>query len=302
MIIWRRLAASVFALFLLTGCAVQLAYDNVDRLARWFANDFIDMNPAQQSQFDGGVATVWAWHRADHLPRYVDFLEATRRSLADGADPDEIEALVNTVIGWAEEIEARSLPVAIDLLASLDEQQVGALRERLAASNAELADEELGESLEASRTRWRKDFASRFAQFVGPLTDPQKRYIDAQSVRYQPEQVLWAEYRGRWQADLVRLLAERADRPRFDDGFRLLAARREAYYGAELEAVWENNRGLSGEVSAWLLNNLSDRQRLRLDERLADLAEELRALADTRADAPAEPGPDELPACEVLSC
>ncbi|MFM7120004.1 MAG: DUF6279 family lipoprotein [Gammaproteobacteria bacterium] len=300
--IWRRLAAGVLALFVLTGCAVQLAYDNVDRLARWFTSDFIDMNPAQQAQFDAGVASVWSWHRADHLPRYVDFLDATRRSLADGTDPEEIEALVNTVIGWAEEIESRSLPVAIDLLASLDEQQVGALRQRLAASNAKLADEEQGESLEASRTRWRKDTSRRFAQFVGPLTDPQKRYIDTQSVRYQPEQALWAEYRGRWQADLIRLLAARTDRPRFDDDFRLLAARREAYYGTELEAVWENNRSLSGEVAAWLLNNLTERQRARLDERLADLADELRALTDTPTDAPNDKDGGSGLACEVLTC
>ncbi|MGA1372547.1 MAG: DUF6279 family lipoprotein [Pseudomonadales bacterium] len=274
----KTLAFALLSLWLLSGCAVQLAYDNVDRLSRWFVSDYIVLTDPQRRVFDQGVLDIWNWHRGAHLPRYADFLEALRTSLKDGTDTAEIESVVNTVIGWAEEIEARALPVAINLLASLSDEQVAELRRRLAADNAELAEDELGESIEMSQRRWQREMKSRMTRFVGRLTDAQVDYIAAQSVRYVPERVLWSEYRSRWQADLLQLLAERADATRFDTGFRRLAASREAYYGAELTAIWARNRALSTEVTVWLFNDLNNSQRQRMDERLRELALELREL------------------------
>jgi hypothetical protein len=297
----RTLLAALASVLLLGGCAVQLAYDNVDRLARWFVGDYIALSDTQRVQFDEGVLAVWDWHRDAHLPRYADFLEALRSSLADGTDTAEIDAIVNTVIGWAEEIEAQSLPIAIELLASLSDAQVAELRRRLAADNAELAAEELGESIEDSQRRWQRDMASRMSRFTGKLTPAQEDYVAAQSVRYVPELALWAEYRGRWQADLLRLLVERADVEGFDASFRRLAASRENYYGSELTQVWERNRALSSEVTVWLFNALTPAQRRRMDDRLADLVIELRELAagERSRGGPSEP---ELPACAVQSC
>ena len=298
----RTIAGALAVLLLLGGCAVQLAYDNVDRLARWFVGDYIALSETQRFRFDQGVVDVWDWHRDAHLARYADFLEALRTSLADGTDVAEIDAIVNTVIGWAEEIEARSLPTAIELLSSLSDAQVTELRRRLAAGNGELAEEEMGESIEDSQRRWQREMTSRMSRFTGRLTSAQEDYLAAQSVRYLPERALWAEYRGRWQADLLRLLDDRADAERFEAAFRVLAARREDYYGSELTQIWEHNRALSSEVTAWLLNDLTATQRRRMDERLSDLVLELRELASkerSRGGAPADP---EGPACAVQSC
>jgi Family of unknown function (DUF6279) len=297
----RTILGGLAVVLLLGGCAVQLAYDNVDRLARWFVGDYIALSDTQRVTFDQGVLGVWDWHRDAHLPRYADFLDALRTSLGDGTDVAEIEAIVNTVIGWAEEIQERSLPIAIELLVSLSDAQVAELRQRFAADNAELAGEELGESVEDSQRRWQREMASRMSRFTGKLTPAQEDYVAAQSVRYLPERVLWAEYRGRWQADLLRLLAERADAERFDAAFRVLAASRENYYGSELTQVWERNRALSSEVTVWLLNDLTPTQRRRMDERLGDLALELRELASSERSrgGPADP---EMPACVLQSC
>jgi len=277
------------------GCAVQVAYDNVDRLARWFASDFVSMDELQRARFDSGVAEVWAWHRAEHLPRYADFFDAVRGSLADGTDPAEIEGMVNTIIEWALEIEQRALPVTIDLLASLTDAQVAELGRRMAESNVELSKQERGQTLEQSRREWQKQTASRFSRLAGRLTPAQNAYLGEQSVRYLPDTVLWAEYRARWQADLMALLRHREDRERFAAGFRELTAARERYYGAELERVWALNRALSAESTAWLVNSMTVGQRTRFDDRLAELAADFRSLAEPDAE-PLDEG------CGVLTC
>jgi len=293
----RGLVLGALVLSVCAGCAVRLAYDNVDRLARWFANDFVSMDDAQRATFDVGVAEVWAWHRREHVPRYADFFDAVQSVLADGTDRAEIEAIVNTVIGWAMEIEQQSLPVTIDLLVSLNDAQVAALGRRMTESNDELAEDERGRTLEQSRRTWQKETASRFSRFSGRLTAAQTAYLADQSVRYLPDTVLWAEYRARWQADLMKLLEARADRERFAAGFRELSASRERYYGVELTQVWGNNRALGAEVAAWLVNSMTNPQRVRFDDRLAELAADFRSLGDPDAPAPA---PEDL--CVVLTC
>jgi hypothetical protein len=256
------------------------------------------MDEAQRARFDQGVLEVRDWHREAHAPRYAAFLEALPSVLDDGSSAAEIEAIVNTVIDWALEIERQSLPVAIELLASLTDEQVAALGRRMAESNERLAKDERGQTLEESRRAWQKDTASRFARFSGRLTAAQTAYLAEQSVRYLPDTVLWAEYRSRWQADLMKLLEGRADRDGFAEAFRTLAANRERYYGAELTQVWANNRALAAEVTAWLINTRSPQQRNRFNERLADLASEFRSIS---GGAPPGPLPDEL-CTAVLRC
>jgi hypothetical protein len=266
-------------LVVLAGCAFELAYDNVPRLARWFAGEFIDMDDAQEARFDAGVREAWDWHRKNHLPRYADLLDDLPRRFADGAEPAEIAAIIVTVYAWAFEIEERVQPMSIELLASLSDAQVGKLERQLRKSNEELAKDERNRSLEENRREWHKQTASRFSNFSGRLNDAQNVYLAEQSVRYLPDTVLWVEYRSRWQADLLELLALRADREHFAEGFRQLAKHRERYYGAELTQVWKNNEALAADSTAWLINSLTPAQRDRFYERLAEFSGELRTIA-----------------------
>jgi hypothetical protein len=268
-------------LFVLAGCAFELAYDNVPRLARWFASEFIDMDDAQEARFDAGVREVWNWHRKDHLPRYADFLDDLPRRFADGAEPGEIAAIIATFYAWSVEIEERVQPMSIELLGSLSDGQLGELERKLRKNNEDLAKDERGRSLDENRAEWRKQTAKRFSQFSGRLSDAQNAYLAEQSVRYLPDTVLWAEYRGRWQADLLKLLALRDDRERFAAGFRELGANRARYYGTELTRVWENNEALAADSTAWLINSLSPAQRDRFYERLAELSADLRSIAES---------------------
>jgi hypothetical protein len=170
--------------------------------------------------------------------------------------------------------------MSIELLASLSDEQVGALARRLNENNEELAKEERERSLEENRAAWQKETAKRFSRFSGRLNDAQNAYLAEQSARYLPDTVLWAEYRARWQADLLKLLGLRHDRERFAAGFRELAANRERYYGTELTRVWENNEALAADATAWLINSLSPAQRERFYERLAELSTDLKNIAE----------------------
>jgi hypothetical protein len=275
----------VAALLLCTsGCAMQLAYNNLDRLVRWQVSDYVALDADQRRYFDAAVHDLWTWHRRDHLPRYAQRLEELK--LGQLTDEGEMQLLVDQVVEWANEIAGRAMPVAAQLLASLSDEQVARLAGALADSNRKMAEAELDVPIDQAQRNWQKEVADRFGQFSGRLTVVQQEYLRQQSVRYVPEQVLWAEYRRRWQADLLTLLAHRGEAADFARGFEQLVANQALYYGPELTAIMNENRQLTREVSVWLMGSMTDRQQQRFEDRLQGLADDFRALAQASGRAP----------------
>jgi hypothetical protein len=284
-----RLIVVLLVLASSVGCSVQMAYNNLDRLARWSVSDYVDMNDRQRDYFDAAIADVWYWHRREHLPRYADFLETVGPALVDGTDETEMQAIVDRVFDWAQDIQDRSVPVAANFLASLDDAQIAELAENLESRNEEIAEPEAGVALAESQVQWREEFEDRFTQFSGRLTGVQRAYLEQRARDYRPELVLWADYRRRWQADFLALLAFREDVDGLARGLAELADHRERYYGSVLAEVFEANVDLNREASVWLINSLTERQQTRFVERLNELAEDFRELAADGVPAPAEP-------------
>jgi hypothetical protein len=262
-----------------SGCSVQFAYNNLDRLVRWGVNDYVNMNEAQRALFKEEFAQLHYWHRSEHLPLYADFFEALPTTLSDGVDMQELLALENTMMGWAKEIVEAGVPLAVGVMQTMTDEQVARLPARLEESNREIEKTELGRSVEESQTRWREEVEDIFTRFAGRLTPAQQAYLEAQSVGYIPERVLWAEYRRRWQRDLMKLLEARSE-PAFGERFAELADNREAYFGTELTAIFDNNENLGRETVAWLLNHMAERQTVRMYTRFVELAGDFRELAD----------------------
>jgi len=272
------------------GCSVKLAYNNLDRFARWGVSDYVDMNKEQRAYFDAQVAQLLYWHRTQQLPEYVDLLKTLSVTFADGTDLTEIRGIGDRMYLWYEEIEDRLVPIATEMLLSLDEEQVARLPEKFERDNEELAEDEAGLAETELQQRWLEEYRDGMSRFTGRLDKPQLDYLAAQSVNYIPQYELWADYRARWQADLLDLIREhRSDPEIFAAQFRaLVAARIPVYYGEELTAVFAHNEKLYQEVTVWLLNNLSPKQRSKLLENISDLAITFREL---RTDAPATAPP-----------
>ena len=280
------LIASLVALA--SGCSIKMMYNNADRFARWAANDYIRMDAAQEAYFTAEVDAIHYWHRTNELPLYADYLDSLPTTLDKEVDEDDIQEVFDTLYSWWEVFEARTLPFVTEMMLSLSDEQVARLPERLEKDNDEFAEDEFDRSLDDVQAEWRKQYADTMSRFSGRLTKEQKAYLDAQSVRYVPQFELWADYRARWQADLMDLLQnKRSDPDAFTEAFIGLSENREAYYGEELTAVFEANEQLAREVTAWLINNLTEKQRERFYERIGEVAVTFRELAAEL--------PDEIP-------
>lgn len=281
-----RITALALMLLAASGCSIKMLYNNADRFARWAVNDYIQMTDEQEAYFVAEADALHYWHRTRELPLYADYLESLPAKIDREVDEDGIQEIFDTLYGWWEVVEAKTLPMVTEMLLSLTDEQVARLPERLAEDNEKWSEDESGKSLEEVQESWQKEYGDTMSRFSGRLSREQKAYLEAQSVRYIPQFELWAEYRNRWQGDLLVLLHEkRRDPEQFAEAFAVLSEDRERYYGEELTAVFDANEALATEITAWLLNNLTDRQRERFQEKLGELATAFRELA---AEAPEE--------------
>ena len=258
----------------MSGCSIKMAYNNLDRIARWSVSDYIDMTDAQREYFDQEVDVILYWHRTTQLPEYADYFRHFEVTIGEQAQPEEIEHLFESLYDWGEKIEDRLLPLVVDLILSMNEEQYERLPQKLAKDNEALAEDEAGKSLEEIREEWAKEFGDLFKRFSGRLTAEQKTYLLGQSIRYQPQFQLWAEYRARWQADMLSLLqGGREDEDGFAAAFLDLVADRESYYGDTLTEVFASNEVLARDVTVWMINHLTEEQRERFFTRLEELGD-----------------------------
>ena len=262
------------------GCGVGFFYNNLDRLVRWEIDSVLNLTPDQEAFFEAEFAALWRWHRTEELPRYADDLERWAERLgASAATQADIEALFITLEGWWLRLEAKGTPFAAEFLRNLNDTQVASLTKALEESNADWEKQEKGKPIDAVRKAWRKDFEDILKPFTGRLTDDQRALVAEAAERYQPERQLWADYRRRWQRDLLALLERRHETDHFTAGFERLVKDQKTYYGDRFAEVEAANEALVMSALVAVLNQAPPKQRQHLRDTLTDRAVELRVLA-----------------------
>lgn len=275
-----RAGAPVLLAMLVGGCSVKFAYNNADRLLRWQVSEYIDLDREQKAVLSARLDEFMTWHRRTQLPEYADQMYLWSQQLTDQVTPEQIAGIFEQMLQWGERMEDRGLPIAAEIMAGLSDDQVAELGPRLELSNAQIAEPEFGLSEEEAQKSWAREFEDAMERFTGRLDIRQRDYIQRKAAGYQPERVLWAEYRRRWQADLLSLLDQRHN-DQFAAAFSELSRAREDYYGEKYTRVSEENIELSREVAAYVLSNLSQRQSDRLQDSLTKLGDDFAELAAT---------------------
>jgi hypothetical protein len=275
----RYVCALILGCVVLSGCSIKAAYNNFDRFAKWQVRDYVDFDERQEAYFDAELERLLYWHRTTELPRYAVWLESLATATAEERIEGTLDGVVKEAIAAAEQVEAKAMPMTIELMLSLTDEQVARLPQRLVRDNEEFMEEEAGLTADEAREAWLESMQDATKRFMGRLTSQQLDFLQTQSLRYQPEQKLWVEYRKRWQAELLNALADRRDVQRFVATYQQLVADRENYYGAEFTAVSRSNEQLRKEVTLGLLTRANDQQRERLIETMRDFAQDFRELA-----------------------
>jgi hypothetical protein len=264
-----RRAAAALALALLTGCgAVEFAYNNADTWLRWQAGRYVELDDAQEVEFDRRLASFLAWHRAEALPKYAHLAGEAGARLARGASRDDLEWGYDALQAQAREGLARAAGEAGDFLDRLSPAQIAQIERRFAQENRKFAREWLEGTPEARRARRYERLTGLLRDWLGELDDAQREHVR----RYN---------------ESAPLNAERRDRERRRRQAELVGLLRAGEAGERLQAWavgWQRARGADAflDMLAGLERSLSPRQRTHAIARLQRYDRDFQVLAAAR--------------------
>jgi hypothetical protein len=192
---------------LLGACsAIKLGYNNLDQVAYWWLDSYVDFSDGQDSRVREDLARLHQWHRAHELPRFAAMLHG----LEQMAPGDVSAAQACTVFAqFRQRLDAlaeRAEPAVVTLATGLEPDQVAHLERKYGKNNADYRKEWI---LAAPMEQAEKRFAQlveRGEMVYGRLEEPQRAVLrrHLQQSVFDPKRVL-AE-RQRRQRDALQTL------------------------------------------------------------------------------------------------
>jgi hypothetical protein len=68
---------------LMLGCSSRLAYNNLDWLASWYLDDYVELTEAQENVFQLRLTEVLDWHRKEELEQYRQHLLRLKQDVSN---------------------------------------------------------------------------------------------------------------------------------------------------------------------------------------------------------------------------
>ena len=202
---------------LLAACGVRSAYNNLDWLAMRWLNQQISLNAEQDLMAREAIAQQLDWHCASELPAYIEFIERVERDVAtDSISVVVLQSHGEQLAEFGTRLLERARPAVIDLLASLDDDQVEELLSGLAERNEERVAESAEATPEERRASRVDSMESGMRRFIGRLSAAQRERLEQWSGEIRSTALFdQAQRQARYQR-LEKALAVRHDRPEFE--------------------------------------------------------------------------------------
>ena len=276
---------AVFLVVLLAGCStLKLAYNHSPSWFSYQLDVYLDLDDAQESVLSTQLDALHAWHRHHALPAYAQTLREWSEQVASGH-----RFSVEDVLKGQQQIEQELLRIGSQIAAEitpivqgLTPRQIEHLKAKLEKSNREYQNKYLSASMnEARRKKERlEELEERYENWLGKLTKEQKARLSNVVDRQLFGPMLWSEERQARQRAMLSLIAEsrsmsaeqvqRAWKSYFDS--------LSTYRVPELESRRPLIRSAWAEVTADMLNMMTEQQRQLLQKKLLGYANDFQVL------------------------
>lgn len=279
-----RFLVLAFAALLATACTrllymnASLAYSNAGPMLAWKVDDYVSLTTDQKDWVATRIGRAMAWHRSRELPRYRGFLAAVaERSTRPYTEAEVAQAWGEVRAGYDRVVE-HVLPDTAQLLAGLDERQLGHLEHRFAEDNERAVKESTKGTGEERRLRSAKRAAGHLEEWVGRLSEAQRAIVYRRETLVAPlveERLADRRYR---QAETLAL-ARTKDRDRIAAGLRRLLLESGTWRRPEYVAKLRARDAATFRMIAELSATLTPAQRAHLQARIHDYMRDITQLA-----------------------
>jgi hypothetical protein len=168
----------IIAASALTACStIKLAYNQAPDLTYWWLDGYFDFNEQQTPKVRDELAKLFAWHRANELPKTADLL-AQASQLASGEVSsaqackifDQGKTLIDT-------ISRQALPALSELAPTITPSQIDHLKRKYAKNADEFSRDFINGSPASTQAKRLKQSVDRSETLYGKLEDKQIQAI-----------------------------------------------------------------------------------------------------------------------------
>jgi hypothetical protein len=204
MTIASRLARIIGLLALaaaLSACsAIKLGYNNIDGLAYWWLDGYLDFSDEQTVRVREDLGRLHAWHRTSELPQFIALLQAMEQAAPADVTAAQACGFVTQAQQRLDALAERAEPAVVTLATGLTPEQLAHMERKYAKSNAEFGREWLKPPAGEIADKRAEKFVERGEMIYGKLDEAQRALVR--------QQLLQTPYDGK------RLLAQRERRQR----------------------------------------------------------------------------------------
>jgi hypothetical protein len=280
---WQRCTV-VLLVFALSACGlVRTGYDNLDTIAYWWMDRYLDFNESQKREVKAGLKALHVWHRSTQLPAHADLLGELRQMAKSDVSPTAACDVITKARDQFEALVVQTAPQAATLALSLEPANLKRLRKKFAEEDKQWREKWLDIPAKQLAEDRLEEWTDRSEFFYGRLSAAQKQAIrDAIARSALDPKISWM-VRQRRQEDILSTLEKiRKTRPSPELAEAEIRALMDRSLHPDDAIGAEMRRNLFTEAcanSATMHKLATSAQRKRAEEKLADLEQDLRKLA-----------------------
>ena len=270
----------VLGLILASCSGTTFVYNRLDVILPWYIDDYAELNGHQDAYLDEVLTPFLNWHRKQELPAYLSIIDDIEAHLDDTlTEADVAEIFSEFEAAWLR-IEAKGLGWLLDLGGQLSDKQMANVIEALWEQQEEFQEE----YLERDDAEFYEDsydnLLDNMEEFLGNVSDAQRQQLRLAANALQRSDVEWLKERAEWIQELSVLLDSE---PGWERAVRDSVQQRREKPALKYREIYTHNMSIIFNVVAAVVNSRSERQDKYLRNRLAELREDLKDLADQEA-------------------
>ncbi|WP_354685672.1 DUF6279 family lipoprotein [Cupriavidus necator] len=156
---------------------MKLGYQQGDRLAYWWIDNYVDVTPDQEPPTREAIARFFAWHRKAQLPEIANLLQQAKADVRQQVTPAMVERFQDASQRLARQSFEYAMPDMADMLLMLTPEQIHRMEKKFAEGNAKYRKKFLN-SNPAEREAARFDKVMDYAKLVyGNFSNEQEKAI-----------------------------------------------------------------------------------------------------------------------------
>ena len=205
----KKTGLVVTMVLLLSACSTKLAYNNLDWLASWYLDDFVELTDQQEEEFERRLSAILIWHREEELPQYKAQLLLLEQQLQS---PDThvlqwSQHIQNISAHWLRIRNKASLDMAI-MAPDLSNEQVNAFFAALKEHNQEKREEFDEMPAQEIQEKRIENIVEKFEEHMGWVSPAQLAVIEQYVASSNKTPLVYLAYSDRFQLGLKKTFIE----------------------------------------------------------------------------------------------